>query len=499
MSPIDEDADSGGEEEEGKEETKEEEEEETKEEEEEEEAPSKDLMTLNPEDPSYTVPSSEEEMGEVQKNLSGRIKPKERLAYILLLAMGILQFDIDETEPYKKYQEMAKESKGRARGKFQSLRATKEMIASEMKRRHPEHKPNTRNTKINDLVSELYSVHFELTDDVDIKYVKYEEREARKVVQEVVDNADKKPAAKDREAFVSKADRMRMICCFQDDAVVQAYKLSQEVWNRQQLDARNSTQRQPNFYDLIVAKFNDESWVPKSMALPDLHEDFAEEMEWPKRPEYTLTEAKTKEVFAWFKARITDILRKYHASGNGTIIVDDSLQLGEDDPEEDGDLPLNYGHFDLEQANTKGGDDRKNFLCGKPSDILYWWHVLDDLQVITMTCVALKKGIGVTSDKRPQSIASMKAAKRAKTERDETATMGSAFTAMREDIQNLDKTFKGMAKSIDNRMKESRLAALKKEQVELSKELYVTCKDADEAYKKVLRDRLDEIAQLIDD
>lgn len=116
-----------------------------------------------------------------------------------------------------------------------------------------------------------------------------------------------------------------------------------------------------------------------------------------------------------------------------------------------------------------------------------------------MTCVALKKGIGVTSEKRPQSIASMKAAKRAKTERDDTATMSSAFTAMRADIQNLDKTFKRMAKSMDNRMKERQLTALKKEQVELSKELYVTCKDADEAYKKVLRDRLDEIAQLIDD
>ena len=101
----------------------------------------------------------------------------------------------------------------------------------------------------------------------------------------------------------------------------------------------------------------------------------------------------------------------------------------------------------------------------------------------------------------------MKAAKRkARNEGEDATTIGSAFTAMRNDIQNLDKTFQGMAKSMDDRAKVREIrakaieiSALKKEQIELSKELYVTCKDGPEAYKKVIRDRLDEIEQLLDD
>jgi len=407
----------------------------------------------------------------------------------------VLQFDVDETEPYKTCQELAREQKGRARTKFKSLKPTKEMIATEMKRRNPRVRPNASNRKIDDMLSELHAVHFELTDERDIKYVKYEEREARKAIQDVIDSFMNKEPAKE-SSNVSKADRMRLICCFQDDAIVEAYKVSQEVMTRQELDARNSTQRDDNFYELVVAKFNDESWVPKSMAVPNLHEDYSEEHEWPKRDECTLTEEKTKDIFAWFKGRITDILRRHHQSGNGTVIADDAMQLGDYD-DDDVDLPVNYGHFDLEQANTKGGDDRQNFLNGKPSDLLHWWHVLDELQVITMTCVALKKGIGVTSDKRPRSIAAMKAAKRARTERDDAASVGSQFTAMRTDIQNLDKTFKGMAKGMERRAKEKELATLKDKELEVSEKLYDTYKDASKRLKDALQKRLDDIQERI--
>ena len=52
---------------------------------------------------------------------------------------------------------------------------------------------------------------------------------------------------------------------------------------------------------------------------------------------------------------------------------------------------------------------------------------------------------------------------------------------------------------MDARAKAREITSLKKGQIELSKELYVTCKDGLEAYKKVIRDRLDEIEQLLDD
>jgi hypothetical protein len=49
--------------------------------------------------------------------------------------------------------------------------------------------------------------------------------------------------------------------------------------NRQELDARNSEQRKPNFYELAANKFNDHGFNPQSLILPDLHEDFKDPLD----------------------------------------------------------------------------------------------------------------------------------------------------------------------------------------------------------------------------
>ena len=79
---------------------------------------------------------------------------------------------------------------------------------------------------------------------------------------------------------------MRLICAFEDptdESILNAYKQLHVSWTRQQLDGRNSDARAPDFYDLIVEKFNDTTWVPKSQIVAGLHPDFEEEHEWPKR------------------------------------------------------------------------------------------------------------------------------------------------------------------------------------------------------------------------
>jgi hypothetical protein len=44
---------------------------------------------------------------------------------------------------------------------------------------------------------------------------------------------------------------------------------------REEVDSRNSVKGGASFFEDAAAKFNDVNFVPESMALPDLHEDFS--------------------------------------------------------------------------------------------------------------------------------------------------------------------------------------------------------------------------------
>lgn len=75
---------------------------------------------------------------------------------------------------------------------------------------------------------------------------------------------------------------MRLICCFEDDSFVAAYRATQLALMRSELDGQNSKEKANDFYDLAAAKFNDTSWIPIRVANADVHEHFAEEHPWPR-------------------------------------------------------------------------------------------------------------------------------------------------------------------------------------------------------------------------
>jgi hypothetical protein len=426
------------------------------EEEEEEEEEVLDVATLNP-DPvvPYILPGREEDKGELQKFVEDQTKvnPRHKTIYILMVAASVLSFTVEDWEPYKTYLEISRHKKGSSG--FKSIKPSKELVVTEIKRRNPQHKTNTRNRLTSQLMNELENT---LTDPRDIEWIKYQERILRKAFIAKINNSKEGAAKPDKSTPQTRHDRMRFICLFQDEEIVSAYRKTQEVWVRTQLDGRNSDQRPDDFYDLAVAKFNDTTWVPSSEVDGDLHEDFAEPVPYPKRQIYTLDRDKAKAIISWEKHEISRLLRDYNKSGNGAVIADEMFQLGEEDPDDD--VNASYGHFDLDLARSKeGGDDRKNFLRGKPSDILYWWKVLDELQLITLTCVAMKKELGASSSSRPTSIAELK--KQQKKER------------KRKLQESLDATSDSVAqelKSLNQSMAHHEKNKLKKEKVGLAKE-----------------------------
>ena len=77
---------------------------------------------------------------------------------------------------------------------------------------------------------------------------------------------------------ITLQDRLRFIECLVSDEVRDLYSRSQDVLDRQQLDARNSENRDPTFLEKMVSQFNDSTYIPISSELPDLHQDFTQPM-----------------------------------------------------------------------------------------------------------------------------------------------------------------------------------------------------------------------------
>ena len=68
---------------------------------------------------------------------------------------------------------------------------------------------------------------------------------------------------------------------FEDDEIIQKYRDSQDVQNRQMTDARNSENRETNFYEAISRKCNSEIYLPETEALT-IHEDFEQSFFCPR-------------------------------------------------------------------------------------------------------------------------------------------------------------------------------------------------------------------------
>ena len=114
---------------------------------------------------------------------------------------------------------------------------------------------------------------------------------------------------------------------------------------------------------------------------------------------------KLKSIFRWEKQKIKAVCDNYMRSGNGANNAAEMYQIGEgDNIYVDSTITAKFGHFDLEMAEQQGGDDRSNFNGRNPSDVLYWWHVLDQLDLVTMVCVKLNQELGANCHSPPLSV-----------------------------------------------------------------------------------------------
>ncbi|EJK77522.1 hypothetical protein THAOC_00644, partial [Thalassiosira oceanica] len=162
--------------------------------------------------------------------------------------------------------------------------------------------------------------------------------------------------------------------------------------------------------------------------------------------EYQLTVDKAKDFLQDQKHKIRPIVNNYNASGNGSdmLVMDDidsdceELHNFNDDEDESDDrrrprtesCEANWGRFKAERAHQKraqrllervdsddierrnhlqelvmmNGDDRRSFLRGQPTSLLYIWDELDKHQLLFKVAAMLDANTGSSSTKTPASI-----------------------------------------------------------------------------------------------
>lgn len=94
-----------------------------------------------------------------------------------------------------------------------------------------------------------------------------------------------------------------------------------------------------------------------------------------RKGEYDLTADKSKAIMQQQKTNLRGIIGKYNASGNGSDMVQhpDDRGIGTEKSVFEGPGWL---------GADGDGDDRRNFLGMNSVDILYWWDVMDELNMI---------------------------------------------------------------------------------------------------------------------
>jgi hypothetical protein len=103
-----------------------------------------------------------------------------------------------------------------------------------------------------------------------------------------------------------------------------------------------------------------------------------------------------KQIMSTMKTKLRKIIHTYMLSGNGSdrAKFDDDMddEADEDEAKDDGDAEAEYyGHFNRERsirrAERRGitlidGDDRGSFLRGDSVDLLYWWAMMDEIDLL---------------------------------------------------------------------------------------------------------------------
>ena len=168
-----------------------------------------------------------------------------------------------------------------------------------------------------------------------------------------------------------------------EDGIESAFGKAYNAKPREELDGRNTTLFQ-DFYELAATQFNNVNWIPHSLVVPDLHEDFQSSK--PLLLNVTpITADQVKKKLNDNRYKMVKLISDWERSGAGAGMVNDMID--EDNNSQDTAQQYEYEFLD--------GDDQKSFLHERPPHVLYLWHSVHKYGILQTVRQQLEGGSSV--------------------------------------------------------------------------------------------------------
>ena len=131
-------------------------------------------------------------------------------------------------------------------------------------------------------------------------------------------------------------------------------------------------------------QFNNANWIPNSLVVPDLHEDFRSSKPLPLNVT-PITADQFKKKLNDNRYKMVKLISDWERSGAGAGMVNDMID--EDNNSQGTTQQYEYEFLD--------GDDWKSFLRERPPHVLYLWHLAHKYGILQTVRQQLEGGSSV--------------------------------------------------------------------------------------------------------
>ena len=197
---------------------------------------------------------------------------------------------------------------------------------------HKGHQPLPSNWKMDKCIEYLMSNPIPTSEKRDLDFLQ-SELEEWKGIQCLVNDSHKREDDRILHRLWScDIPYLRLYHMLVEDHIRSAFGKAYHAKIREELDGRNSTLFQ-DFYEFTAKQFNNGEWIPDSLVLPDLHEDYARSKPLPLNVA-PITADQFKKKLNNNRYKMVKVIADWERSGAGAGMINNVIE-GDDEEKDD--------------------------------------------------------------------------------------------------------------------------------------------------------------------
>ena len=193
--------------------------------------------------------------------------------------------------------------------------------------------PRPSNWKMDKCIEYLMSNPIRTSEKRDLDFVQ-SELEEWKGIQHMVNDSHKREVNRIlHRSWSCDIPYLQLYHMLVEDHIRSAFGKAYHAKTHEELDGRNSTLFQ-DFYELAVKQFNDGEWLPDSLVLPDLHEDYARSKPLPLNVAPITADQLKKKLNNCNRYKMVTVIEDWERSGAGAGMITNVIE-GDDEEKDD--------------------------------------------------------------------------------------------------------------------------------------------------------------------